>query len=186
MEENKSWRAMIIKDHQGDWALCVAQWEGMRKGISNGRYSQPGNPGHFSVSVTFLRDPKKPWDSKTTYWNDMNAMLEYINLTCKLSTGKISVKCLGPESLHRVALAFTLSTLYLLVQPRPEVLETPQGEQMPVPKVLLSGNHEHIRQWRQQQSLLRTWTRRPELLTDLALTAEQEKMLALIKKEAKQ
>lgn len=69
---------------------------------------------------------------------------------------------------------------------RPEVLATPQGEQMPVPKVLLSGNHEHIRQWRQQQSLLRTWTRRPELLTDLALTAEQEKMLALIKKQAKQ
>ena len=69
---------------------------------------------------------------------------------------------------------------------RPEVLESPEGEQMPVPKVLLSGNHEHIRQWRQQQSLLRTWTRRPELLTNLALTAEQEKMLALIKKEAKQ
>jgi tRNA (guanine37-N1)-methyltransferase len=51
--------------------------------------------------------------------------------------------------------------------------------------VLLSGNHKHIRQWRQQQSLLRTWTRRPELLTNLALTAEQEKMLASIKAQAK-
>jgi tRNA (guanine37-N1)-methyltransferase len=68
---------------------------------------------------------------------------------------------------------------------RPEVLTTPSGEKMSVPSVLLSGNHKHIRQWRQQQSLLRTWTRRPELLTNLALTAEQEKMLASIKAQAK-
>jgi tRNA (guanine37-N1)-methyltransferase len=59
---------------------------------------------------------------------------------------------------------------------RPEVLD---GES--VPKVLLSGNHEHIRLWRLQQSLERTWTRRPELLTDLALTAEQEAILEKIK-----
>ncbi len=68
---------------------------------------------------------------------------------------------------------------------RPEVMTTPEGEEMSVPKVLLSGNHEHIRLWRQEQSLLRTWTRRPELLTNLALTAEQEKILAAIKKQAK-
>lgn len=66
---------------------------------------------------------------------------------------------------------------------RPEVLTTSNGDEMSVPKVLLSGNHEHIRLWRQKQSLLRTWTRRPELLTNLALTAEQEKMLASIKKQ---
>lgn len=59
---------------------------------------------------------------------------------------------------------------------RPEVLD---GES--VPKVLLSGNHEHIRLWRLQQSLERTWTRRPELLTGLALTAEQEAILEKIK-----
>ncbi len=69
---------------------------------------------------------------------------------------------------------------------RPEVLQTLDGDEVSVPKILLSGNHEHIRQWRQKESLLRTWTRRPELLTNLALTAEQEKMLALIKKEVKQ
>jgi len=63
---------------------------------------------------------------------------------------------------------------------RPEVLDDKS-----VPKVLLSGNHEHIRQWRMQQSLERTWTRRPELLTNLALTAEQDKMLKLIKQKPK-
>ncbi|MDN3653922.1 tRNA (guanosine(37)-N1)-methyltransferase TrmD [Thalassotalea ponticola] len=61
---------------------------------------------------------------------------------------------------------------------RPEVLD---GKS--VPKVLLSGNHEHIRQWRMQQSLARTWHRRPELLKDLALTEEQEQMLQAIKAE---
>jgi tRNA (guanine37-N1)-methyltransferase len=48
-----------------------------------------------------------------------------------------------------------------------------------VPKVLLSGDHEKIRQWRLQQSLGRTWQRRPELLNDLALTEEQQKLLDL-------
>ncbi|TKB49506.1 tRNA (guanosine(37)-N1)-methyltransferase TrmD [Ferrimonas sediminicola] len=56
---------------------------------------------------------------------------------------------------------------------RPEVLD---GQQ--VPQVLLSGNHESIRRWRLQQSLGRTWQRRPELLDNLALTDEQAKLLA--------
>jgi tRNA (guanine37-N1)-methyltransferase len=68
---------------------------------------------------------------------------------------------------------------------RPEVMEVSEHETAAVPKVLLSGNHEHIRQWRQYQSLERTWTRRPELLTNLALTAEQQKMLAAIKADSK-
>lgn len=52
-----------------------------------------------------------------------------------------------------------------------------------VPSVLLSGNHEKIRQWRLQQSLGRTWQRRPELLNDLALTEEQQSLLAEYQRE---
>ncbi|RUO35432.1 tRNA (guanosine(37)-N1)-methyltransferase TrmD [Aliidiomarina sanyensis] len=55
---------------------------------------------------------------------------------------------------------------------RPEILD---GKQ--VPPVLLSGNHEEIRRWRLQQALGRTWQRRPELLNNLALTDEQQKLL---------
>ena len=51
-------------------------------------------------------------------------------------------------------------------------------EELKVPDVLLSGNHEKIRQWRLQQSLLRTQQRRPDLLDRLALNTEQ---LALLK-----
>jgi tRNA (guanine37-N1)-methyltransferase len=46
-----------------------------------------------------------------------------------------------------------------------------------VPKVLLSGDHERIRRWRLQQSLLRTQQRRPELLDRLQLNEEQQRLL---------
>jgi len=55
---------------------------------------------------------------------------------------------------------------------RPETLDG-----LVVPAVLLSGNHEHIRRWRLQQSLGRTLLRRPDLLENLALTDEQTKLL---------
>ena len=62
---------------------------------------------------------------------------------------------------------------------RPEVLD---GKQ--VPSVLLSGDHEKIRQWRLTQSLLRTKQRRPDLLQNLALTDEQAKLLAALKSDS--
>jgi tRNA (guanine37-N1)-methyltransferase len=46
-----------------------------------------------------------------------------------------------------------------------------------VPEVLLSGDHEKIRKWRLKQSLGRTWLRRPDLLAQRELTAEQKKLL---------
>lgn len=52
-----------------------------------------------------------------------------------------------------------------------------------VPEVLLSGNHEKIRQWRLKQSLGRTWQRRPELINDLALTEEQKRLLVEYQQE---
>lgn len=55
---------------------------------------------------------------------------------------------------------------------RPEIYED-----MAVPEVLLSGNHESIRRWRLRQALQRTRSRRPELLTTLALSDEERAML---------
>jgi tRNA (guanine37-N1)-methyltransferase len=52
---------------------------------------------------------------------------------------------------------------------------------MQVPEVLLSGNHELIRKWRLKQSLARTWQRRPDLINNLALTEEQQKLLAEVR-----
>jgi tRNA (guanine37-N1)-methyltransferase len=47
-----------------------------------------------------------------------------------------------------------------------------------VPSVLLSGNHEQIRLWRRQMSLVRTWQRRPDLFQQLDLTVEDRSLLA--------
>ena len=47
-----------------------------------------------------------------------------------------------------------------------------------VPPVLLSGDHAAIARWRRQQSLGRTWLRRPDLLARLALTPADAKLLA--------
>lgn len=49
---------------------------------------------------------------------------------------------------------------------------------MRVPEVLLSGDHERIRRWRLQQSLLRTRARRPDLLAALAPDSEYNALLA--------
>ncbi|MEO9656284.1 tRNA (guanosine(37)-N1)-methyltransferase TrmD [Marinomonas dokdonensis] len=55
---------------------------------------------------------------------------------------------------------------------RPEVLDG-----VPVPPVLLSGNHEEIRRWRLKQKLGRTLQRRPDLLQDIELDKEQQKLI---------
>ncbi len=48
---------------------------------------------------------------------------------------------------------------------------------MRVPPVLLGGNHAAIRRWRLQQALGRTWRRRPELLRERDLSAEEKRLL---------
>ncbi|MBS0213941.1 MAG: tRNA (guanosine(37)-N1)-methyltransferase TrmD [Proteobacteria bacterium] len=46
-----------------------------------------------------------------------------------------------------------------------------------VPDVLLSGDHAAIARWRRQQSLGRTWLRRPDLLARMALGKEDRALL---------
>jgi tRNA (guanine37-N1)-methyltransferase len=50
-----------------------------------------------------------------------------------------------------------------------------------VPAVLLSGNHAQIAHWRREQSLLRTWQRRPDLLETAALSNNDREFLERLK-----
>ena len=52
-----------------------------------------------------------------------------------------------------------------------------------VSDVLVSGHHEAIRRWRLEQSLRRTWKRRPDLLDGRALTKEERELLAKVRDE---
>jgi tRNA (guanine37-N1)-methyltransferase len=55
---------------------------------------------------------------------------------------------------------------------------------VPVPQVLLSGNHAEINRWRLKQALGRTWRRRPELLEDRSLSDDERALLDEYRKEA--
>ena len=60
---------------------------------------------------------------------------------------------------------------------RPRVFN---GEE--VPEILLSGDHEKIRRWRREQSLMRTKSKRPDLLEDAVLSKEDRDILSTKKK----
>lgn len=45
-----------------------------------------------------------------------------------------------------------------------------------VPDILMSGHHRKIEEWRLQQSLYRTYTRRPDLLKDRQLSKQEQKL----------
>ena len=52
-----------------------------------------------------------------------------------------------------------------------------------VPDVLMSGHHEKIRQWRLEQSLRKTYLKRPDLLKNRVLSDEELKILEKITKK---
>lgn len=70
------------------------------------------------------------------------------------------------------------------------LLEYPQYTRPPVwrgravPEVLLSGHHANIEKWRREQSLLRTYARRPDLLENAELTEKDKNFLEKCKTEA--
>ena len=55
---------------------------------------------------------------------------------------------------------------------RPEIFED-----LSVPEVLLSGNHEKIQNWKEFKSIEATANRRPDLLNNVKLTKKQKKLL---------
>lgn len=57
---------------------------------------------------------------------------------------------------------------------------------MTVPDVLMSGHHENIRRWRLEQSLRKTWQRRPDLLENYSLSPEEAELLEAIKAETRE
>lgn len=54
-----------------------------------------------------------------------------------------------------------------------------------VPSVLLSGHHEKIERWRRNESLKRTFERRPDLLENVQLSEEDKEFLAKLKNNEK-
>ncbi|MDD6577998.1 MAG: tRNA (guanosine(37)-N1)-methyltransferase TrmD [Lachnospiraceae bacterium] len=64
---------------------------------------------------------------------------------------------------------------------RPEV-----WEEEAVPKVLLSGDHKKVDEWRRVQAILRTYERRPDLLSNLHFKMADQKLLKRVEMSEKE
>lgn len=67
----------------------------------------------------------------------------------------------------------------------PQYTRPPEFAGLQVPEILLSGHHEKIATWRRQQSLRRTWERRPDLLAKAPLTANDRDFLTRLERQTK-
>ena len=95
-----------------------------------------------------------------------------IDSVCRLLPGVLgNAESAGQESFWDGLLDFPHYT-------RPE-----EFEGMVVPQVLTSGDHQAVDRWRRQQSLLRTLTRRPDLLESIELDNETEALLEIYRQQ---
>ncbi len=99
------------------------------------------------------------------------ASLVIIDAVYRLLDGVINRQSLVEESHDNGLLEYPHYT-------RPETF---RGQE--VPRVLLSGHHEHIRRWRRKERLRKTFVNRPELLAQRALTEEDKSLLEEIRRE---
>ena len=123
---NVPWRAMMIKDNRGDYAVCVAGWKGVRKAVPGrpGTRSrqpvpgQPGDPGYFSMICLYLRT-----GAVERVKLQSRLFVDLPGLSVDWDSGQILVTRDNQNVAQAICLAFVTSTLYLLVQPRPEDVE---------------------------------------------------------------
>ena len=63
----------------------------------------------------------------------------------------------------------------------PHYTRPPEFRGWQVPEVLLSGDHGRIEKWRREQALIRTFTRRPDILEKAELSEEDKKVVESLK-----
>ncbi len=66
----------------------------------------------------------------------------------------------------------------------PHYTRPPEFRGLGVPEVLTSGHHAEVARWRRQQSLKRTFERRPELLETAPLSEEDQAYISQLKAES--
>ena len=59
----------------------------------------------------------------------------------------------------------------------PHFTKPEEIDDMKIPDVLISGNHEKIELWRKKHALGMTWLKRPDLLKNVKLSKEDDKLL---------
>lgn len=82
--------------------------------------------------------------------------------------------------------AYTLESHYSHLLEHPQYTRPPEWRGRAVPPVLLSGDHGKVDRWKLEESVRRTWERRPDMLRSASLTPEETEILRnLERKEEK-
>ena len=79
--------------------------------------------------------------------------------------------------------AFEQESHYSSLLEYPQYTRPPEWHGGKVPDVLLSGHHGNIEKWRREQSLKRTYERRPDMLSSAELNKNDKKFLDSLKKD---
>ncbi|CAL1535156.1 unnamed protein product, partial [Lymnaea stagnalis] len=128
-------RAVLIKNHKGDWALAVGRWTGYKRGVpgiagtrnQKGRKGVPGSPGTlhlkiWTMSERAMKEMKLSYDSNIYSMRLQGALVD-------LKAGLISVDESCDNVAESLALAFSIALLHVLCQPRPQGWEPGQSMQ---------------------------------------------------------
>lgn len=81
--------------------------------------------------------------------------------------------------------AFSEESHFASLLEYPQYTRPPEWNGKKVPDVLLSGHHGNIEKWRRQQSIKRTYERRPDLLSNADLDKSDKKFLESLKNNSK-
>lgn len=73
--------------------------------------------------------------------------------------------------------AYTLESHYSHLLEHPQYTRPPEWRGRAVPPVLLSGDHGKVDRWKLEESVRRTWERRPDMLRSASLTTEETEIL---------
>ncbi len=79
--------------------------------------------------------------------------------------------------------AFSLESHYAGLLEHPQYTKPFCWNEKEVPEVLISGHHANIEKWKHEQSLKRTFERRPDLLENVALSKSDKEYLDSLKKD---
>ena len=103
------------------------------------------------------------------------AALVIMDVVARLTTGVLG----NPESINFDS--YVDGLLEFPQYTRPQELNVGDGKQndnhRSIPRVLLSGDHDRINEWRKQKALERTWEKRPDLLAGRSFSSEERKLL---------
>ncbi|XP_042232841.1 uncharacterized protein LOC121873356 [Homarus americanus] len=115
---NAGERAMIIKTANGDWALLVAYWEGLKRGTpgSLSKRGVPGCPGHLVVRIHC--PPAAPARIITLPYDQQVYTHNIQDLYIDMQDGLFKVSGNTKNWVENVALGLSVTVLHILCQPR--------------------------------------------------------------------